>query len=383
MNFRFAQLFLLAVLICTGCATSPRSASVESTARELPLPRDRRGCLPFPGLFTLYARADVARLGTHRYGDRTDAPAGNESERGIFYTTKAGFLDLAHLRMTIDWTRFCVSKIRDAIDAGQTQVSMNGSNGSMFHATLQYPDDWSALPPAERERLAFELALRTGERLAYLMLLWHEVATWYGDHTFVFDESPSAFTWDDVMSHVIGVRVAEMALRDRGRPFDEAVTLYLDAQLQALGAVGPEKTQQAVDAVDGVWWAGGRPLKRQLDTGLDTNSVYPWLVPGLPFANGEKPQPFAIPHVGTVIGRDLSDFCTVRIEPRIAAAQAMRRVLPDARPAWFGTDDLSDILVAMRTQMTEQFGLAVSEPWPARTPQGKLARGQTPGDAAP
>lgn len=370
---------LLALVACGGCAasTSPRSANAST---ELALPRDRRGCLPFPGLFTLYARADAARLGVHRYGERLSYADPDETDRGILYTTKAGFLDLAHLRMTIDWTRFCVDKVRQAIDRQQTDVAMNGSNGSMFHARLRYPADWADLPPIDRERLTFELALRSGARLAYLMLVWHETASWYGDHTFVFDESPSAFTWDDGMSHVIGVRVAETALRDRARPFDEAVTLYLDAQLQALGVVGPEQTQQAVNAVEGVWWASGRPLKRQLDTGLDSGVVYPWLVSNLSFAGDATPQPFAVPTVGTVIGRDLSGFCSVRIEPRIAAAEPMRQMLR-RRPAWFDTDyDLPIILTAMRTQMNAEFGPLVDEPRPSVS-RPKFVHGETTLDA--
>jgi hypothetical protein len=249
---------------------------------------------------------------------------------------------------------------------------MNGSNGSMFHLRLRYPVGWAELTPADRERIGFELALRTGQRLAYLMMIWHETATWFGDRTLLFDESPSAFTYDDGMSHVIGVHVAELALRDPERPFNAAVTYHLGEQLRALGAVGPEQTQQAVDAVNGRWWVDGRPLKRQTHTGLENGVVYPWLVSNLPFAGNSPAQPFAVPRVGMVFDYDMSNFCSVNIEPRIAAA--MRRCLPSPSEQLDVDRDLPLVLRAMRGQMRQQFGPQVSVPWPLPAKPIRLAR---------
>lgn len=328
------------------------SAAAPATPADapLPLPRDRTGCLPFPGLFTLYAEADPARLGDHHYA--RGAPSGvAEEERGIFYTAKAGFLDLAHVRNTIDWTRYCVAQFAAALARHDTTLTFNGTNGSLVHVTLSYPDD--GIHADDRHREQFDLALRLGERTAYVLLNWHEAASWFGDHTFLFDESPSAFTWDDVMSHVIGVRVAELALCSDGWTFDRAVTFYLDQQVRSLGAVGPSQTRQAVDAVDGTFWAHGRPLRRQTDTGFETGAVTPWLVAGLPFSDDARPQPFAVPDVLTSTGLKLAERCRVQIEPRCAAAERMRAVLP-ARPEWFDVDhDLPVILAEMRREMGE------------------------------
>ena len=380
------------VLLNGGCAASwpdtllnpPAAPAVTASpqttpAEPLALPRDRQGCLPFPGLFTLYAKADPARLGEHRYGrSGGDGPA--EEERGIFYTTRAGFLDLAHVRNTIDWTRYCVQNVAVAIARGDTEVAFNGTNGSMAHLAFRYPADWSACPAADRPRRDFDLSLRLGERIAYVLMNWHETASWFGDHTFLFDESPSAFTWDDVMSHVIGVRVAELALCSEGWTFDQAVTYYLADQLRTLGAVGPEQTQQAVDAVEGRWWAHGGPLKRQLDLGFESGTVTPWLVGGLPVGGdatagpiaGPIATPIAVPAVWTAAGRKLSAFCRVRIDPRCAAADRMRDSLP-GRPEWFDVDtDLPIVMATMRGEMTERFGPTVADP---RDPSEKPTTG--------
>jgi hypothetical protein len=234
----------------------------------------------------------------------------------------------------------------------------------MFHVELHYPADWAGLPESQRSHLSKELTLRTGERLAYLMLVWHETASWFGDHTFVFDESPSAFTWDDVVSHVVGVRIADLALRDDRRPFDEAATLALQGVLQSLGAVGPEQTDRAIEAIDGQWWSNGKPLKRQLDIGLESGFVTPWLVSGPTFATNVRPERQSVPNLQKVLGRPMSDFASIWIEPRCAAAERMRAALPVARD-WFSVDtDLPLIFQKMAGEMRKDGGEWVDVPFP-------------------
>src|SRR5262249_12707791 len=70
-------------------------------------PRWRLGALPFPGPLSLYAAADATDLGMHRYTSWWERPfEEGEGARGIMYTCRAGFLDLAHLRDAVDWTRY-------------------------------------------------------------------------------------------------------------------------------------------------------------------------------------------------------------------------------------------------------------------------------------
>ena len=369
-----AAAFLLAAVLmgAGGCVSTPPGQ-----------PRYRTGALPFPGLFSLYETADPLQLGRHRAGQERRA-ADDEVERGIVYTTRAGFLDIAHVRIAVDTTRYCVEGLRGAVARGDAELTLHGPDKSLFHVTLNYPPGWAdahaGASAAGRDVLADALCLRAGQRLAYLMMTWHELTTWFGYRRLFFvDESPSAFTWEDTMSHVVGLRVAERALAraaaDSGGPagqgdsdgaFDDAVTHALALELVRLGAVAPNQTDEAVRAVEGRWWAWGRPLKRQFDVGLSDDVVYPWLVPGLPFVPlALAPEPFRLPRESDLLAPGAPEFCTVLIEPRIEEAGRMRRHLP-GRPKWFCRDrDVPLLLAAVRRQMRRRFGEQVDQPWPA------------------
>ena len=420
---------LLALLLLGGCSGSGAT------------PRHRIGALPFPGTFTLYRAADPNDLGPHRYARTPRFFQPDERESGIIYTTRAGFLDVAHLRLTIDWTHYYARRVRAAIDARFERFALPALDGETFHVTLNYPDDWHDLDDAQRSALADELALRCGQRLAYQMMTWHELITWFGHRrVLLIDESPSAFTYDDGMSHAIGLRVAERALRgspDRGngavadgsrapidwrngdaavtaalraeladlgavsqaqtdrandmiarrataaaecgidcatavgaridwRNGDAAVTAALRAELADLGAVTPAQTDRAARAVEGIWWARGNPLKRQLDVGLSDDAMRPWLVPGLSFAPIDaEPDPIRLPTLADVAGRDCSSFCSIRIQPNIPEAARMRAAVPGAPAQFTGERDLALLLAATRRAMRGQLAADVDRPWPA------------------
>src|SRR5687768_2411742 len=70
-------------------------------------PRGRLGALPYPGMTTLYATADPENLGRHRYGGLPRLFERDEASRGIIYTARGGFLDVAHVRITVDRVRYC------------------------------------------------------------------------------------------------------------------------------------------------------------------------------------------------------------------------------------------------------------------------------------
>jgi hypothetical protein len=337
----------------TGCGDTPRS---------------RLGALPFPGPFTLYTTADPDRLGRHRYGHAPRVFRTDEKERGLIYTTRAGFIDMAHLRMTIDWTRYYTRKLRAAIVADRHRVKLAAMEDCPLYVTLNYPSGWRDLEPAERARFADKLALRGGQRLAYLSMSWHEIATWFGHRSvFFIDESPSAFTWDDTMSHVIGLRVAAAAMRDYpDLGYDNAVTAALDAELHRLGAVKPKQTTEAARAVEGKWWADGEPLKRQFGIGTMEFVVYPWLIPGLPFAPADVvPEPVALETLADIEGLDASGFITVEIDPRIDEAEDMRKLIPGHPRRFNHYADIPALLEAMQQQMRDKFGADVNIPWPA------------------
>lgn len=348
------------VLAAGGCSDAPRS---------------RLGALPYPGPMTLYTTADPERLGRHRYGHMPRLFQSDEASRGIIYTARAGFLDVAHVRITIDQVRFCTRGFRRAIAEGLESFALPGPNRSVFHVALRYPDDWHALPDAERQALGEEWSLRAGQQVAYLMVTWHELITWFGYRSLFFvTERRSAFLHDDVMSHVVGLRVAERAIRaaDAAQPGhdgfsdDDSISAALAAELGELGAAPPACTTAAARRVEGVWWSGGQPLKRQLDVGLDSGFVRPWLVPGVACApSPAEPETFRLPRLDDVRGRDLSNSYSVEIAPNILEAGRMRRLLP-GDPGRFDADEhLSILMRAAGAQMRQAMGPDVERPWPA------------------
>jgi hypothetical protein len=335
-----------------GCAAGPPDG-----------PRNRIGALPFPGTFTLYRSVDPQDLGLHRFERTPRLFQRDEAESGIIYTTRAGFLDVAHLRVTIDTTRFCARQVRSAILAHRDHVDLPTPDGSTFRITLHR----EVLGRDPDDALIEELSIRVGQRLAYLMMTWHELITWFGYRLVVFiDDSASAFTYDDTMSHVIGIDVAGRALRDTESPsFDEAVTDALLVELSALGAVSPAQTDEAAHAVEGWWWSHGRPLKRQLDVGFSEGAVRPWLVRGLSFApDFEEPESFPLPTLTDVLGRDCSNICPVRITPGIPEARRMRELLP-GRPRTLSAEvDLPLLVEATRQDMRRRLAADVDDPVP-------------------
>jgi hypothetical protein len=345
-------------------------------------PRDRIGALPFPGPFTLYTVADPNHLGKHRYGTLGRIPIiqTEEKERGIIYARKAGFIDVAHIRESCDWTRYFTLQLRKAIKAGKTEVNFAGKNNARFLIDLKYPDGWSGLSDAERKALGEEIAIRGGQQLGYLTMTWHELITWFGwRKLFLIDEQPSAFTYDDTMSHMVGIRVAGRALRDKRGGWDAAVTRNLKEVMKEIGAVTPVQTELAVDAVEGLWWRDGEPLKRQFAPPPgDEVSVTPWLVEGLPFARADEAETFVLPSLRDVNGHDCSRFiASLHIQPNIDEADQMKRCIDCRMPYFSEQKDFPALLAAAQEQMTERFGAAVNVPWPDRSPT-MLARAKRP-----
>ncbi len=353
---------LVSVLACgAGCSQS------------LSKPRDRIGALPFPGVFTLYSSANVDKLGTHRY-ELTPRLIHDESN-GIVYTQRAGFLDVAHIRITVDTVRFCADRIRTALREKQTTVKLPTLEGSIFIITLHYPpgglSGMSAPGNYQAEELiADDLAIRVAQRVTFLMMTWHEVLTWYGYRTIgIIDEQPSAFTWDDTMSHYVALHIAGRVLRETSaESYDDRMTVAIRDELKDLGALSPALTDKAAYAVEGLWWEHGKPLKRQVDIGLFDNTIQPWLIPGFS-PESSSPETFTLPTLTDVQGHDFSGFYSVQIEPRVHVEDYMRGFLPNRPPLFDGYQDMGQLMEVMRSQMKERFAADVDRPWPTATPR--------------
>lgn len=335
-----------------------------SGCRNPEKPRFRLGCLPFPGMFTLHDLADPDDLGTHRYEQSLPLVSGEE-DRGILYTCRAGFLDLAHLRDSIDRTRYFAGRIEPAILDGDASITIKMAEPDKFVLSFAYPSDWLTMPTAERMHLARELSLVLAQQMTWISTTWHEIITFYGyKSTIIVPEAQSSFTYDDVVSHLVGMEVAAMALRDETREYNEAVTIALSQRLTELGVVSEQQCGDAIKAVEGLWWEGGDSYKRDLNIGLDDGALDPWLVPEFEPCGRFEPAPMHLPRLDRVGGRDFSQFMDVQIAPNFLEWDSVERILPlesdgsrpdRVRPADHFSAIMEDIRARLREALGENF----------------------------
>lgn len=336
-----ATLAISPMCMIPGCASAPRSdlrchddpvAAKDQTkdpsfAPFRSLPRARVGSIPCPGPLTFFATADPNQLGKHSYGN---PPLGGprEGERGVIYTVHGGFIDIAHVRKAADWTAFHQPRIRHALEQGWQCILLPSKEGADYRMTFNYPESWKSMDPARRQKTIDELSIRLAQRLAITQTAWHEIATWFGFSSTIYPEKPSALTYDDMTSHLLGAKVAGLALQDRTHDYNTGVTWHLKQELDRLGAVSPEQTLKALAMVENKWWRNGFVTKLQLDIGERTGVMQPWIVPGYPDGKTATGVPFYIPSLKNVAGQDLSRMEQVDFDPNLAAWAHIRKILP-------------------------------------------------------
>src|ERR1051325_4702148 len=118
------------------------------------VPPPRLGCLPWPGPFTVFETADPLRLGEHCYDHGP-----HEKERGIIYTCRGGFIDVSHLRKTIDLCKYAQVRMEFALLNDWTALQIKSLEPTVYVIRLNYPPDWKKLAPAEKKALAHELSI--------------------------------------------------------------------------------------------------------------------------------------------------------------------------------------------------------------------------------
>ncbi|MCC6428225.1 MAG: DUF4056 domain-containing protein [Phycisphaerales bacterium] len=339
----------IAVILLSGCA-------IESE-----LPRSRLGAIPFPGMFTLYASSDVEDLGMHRYTGWANRPFEPEGARGIVYTCRGGFLDLAHIRLSVDWTRYAWEQTHALMLAGGGEHRFTHED-ARFDIVIRLPSWWPELSAAEREGIIDEGSVRIAQRIACEIQAWHEIATWFGWSTVpLVSEDGSSFTWDDLSSHVVGAQIGGRVLKDGDDDYDRRATVEIEAMLLELGAVKCAGVDRASQAVKGRWWKDGTAIRRDLDTGLAAGFKTPWLAPGIDECAGAEPARLEIASLADIRGRDLSGMYELRVTPsgmvrsRIAAAAECPETISVER-------DFPRILALIRDQMVKRWGEEVDRP---------------------
>src|SRR5690606_3088716 len=155
------------------------------------------------------------------------------------------------------WTWYSWKRLHEALSRGEWSVRLAGPDLTWWEVHLGAPDACEARGPDEQEALIDEVSLRTAQRLASLILTWLEMPSWHGRRTSIITaEEESAFTYDDVMSHVVRVRVAEQVIRTRPRDYEQAVTAALEAELQDLQVLSRRQGRHAAEFIRGEWWDG-------------------------------------------------------------------------------------------------------------------------------
>lgn len=282
-NLKKTSFFVLAVssLFISGCTSpnpGPDSPAYVFHQFVLP-PRPRRGSYASSTLGTTFT--EPGRLGSHGYYINLT------EKNGIVYTCRGGHIDLSHVRKCADWTAYIASHVYEKLIKNERHMSFKMLEPSRYHVPVHYPAGWSTLGSRDKDRIAFEASIEIARHVVYIATTWHEIITWFG-YKFpgLYSEYPSAFSWEDTYSNLLGTHIGARALRNNNGNFDEAVTRALDNALEKLIVLPADTARKASDIVRDKWFSGDyiffvKINARNFDIGFDDGFVKPLLIDGL------------------------------------------------------------------------------------------------------
>lgn len=290
-------------------------------------PRIRTGSYATATLGTNFL--DPNDLGTHSY----QTPFNDEKD-GIVYTCRGGHIDIAHVRIAADNVRYLYYLIRKNLMAADSEFTFKASDEpSRYYVHLKYPDKWKSLRQSDKKAIADEVSLELSQYFSYTMTTWHEVLTWFGyKSTGIFPEFPSAFSWEDNYSNLVGTRLGAQALADEEHEYDEAITIIIKKELENLGVQSSDTAEYAAEKMKGKWW-NGTPFvvyvemkERNMDLGYVDGFVTPTLVPDI--CAGATPQSYPVPRLTSL--ERLGFSMTIEVEPReFEKRDILKIVYPD------------------------------------------------------
>jgi hypothetical protein len=275
-------------------------------------PRIRTGSYATTTLGTNFI--DPNKLGKHSY--QTPFKENN----GIVYTCRGGHIDISHVRIAADNVRYLYYLTKKNLMAADPEFTFKASDEpSCYYVHLTYPDNWKSLRRDEKKIIADKVSLELSQYFSYTMTTWHEVLTWFGyKSTGIFPEFPSAFSWEDNYSNLVGARLGAQALADEKNDFDEAMTIIIKKELESLCVQSSDTAWYAAEKMKGKWW-NGTPFvvyvemkERNMDIGLKDGFVTPTLVPGI--CEGEMPQSYPVPGLTSL--KRLGFSMMFEVEPR-------------------------------------------------------------------
>lgn len=275
-------------------------------------PRLRFGCYPTSTVGTEFLGPDVGKHGYHyEFWEKN----------GIVYTCRGGDIDITHLRITADWTAYLASVAYRTIMGNKPSFSYK-LDVDRSHSTVRitYPPNWKQMSQQERSAVAKDVAMAIGPYGTFTVATWHEILTWFGFRCIgLVTEFPSAFSWEDSYSNLLGTIIARRALQDSEHPYNEAVTIAIDQEMQHLGIQSAKTAREASQRVKGQWFTGSVLFfvdirKRNIDIGLDDGLITPTLLPGVSECPDAQPVSYPVPTLDAVAQRGFG--VTIEIRPR-------------------------------------------------------------------
>ncbi|MTC59798.1 DUF4056 domain-containing protein [Providencia rustigianii] len=226
---------------------------------------------------------EANKLGEHHYNDSylaatADIVGLNSEKVGLVYTTDGGFIDIAHVRDTADYTLYLFSQIYPNLGKEWTLKLSDELASRQIH--------FNSFTPPESAVERYTLSTYLAAKLAFQLAAWHEIAQWYGYQSVPgFSEGVSAFSPEDLYSNLLGARLASsLILQGRAESltiFSHSLETILPVALNELGAFNKEKTREVFDRVDGIWWDSSKRVPNKfllLTRDYDVaDSRYPFL----------------------------------------------------------------------------------------------------------
>jgi len=238
---------------------------------------------------------------------------------GMLYTCKGGFIDLGHVREGADRAAYLTRLTYRNLVRKQTEFSFHFIEPSMYKVKIAYPPGWSNLEAIEKEKVLKNVSAHVGQYLAHTMMIWHEILTWNGwTSTVLFSEKPSAFSWEDSYSDVLGTSIGAKAAFESARNYGAAAAKLLYQAMDELDVQPSETARKATKRIHGQWYSGKTypfvQMKRHnFDVGLDDGTIMPMLVPEI--CPGTVAEPYPVPRADVL--RENGFNIEVGIDPRV------------------------------------------------------------------
>lgn len=295
-----------------SCKSSDPRLDIKSKFGIKGAPRKRWGRYASATAGTNWLGQDIGR---HNYN------SGAGEKIGIIYTPRGGFIDMAHLRKPVDWTAYLAEKIYPVLVNNGNELSFTVYEPSKYFVKVNYPENWKSLSFETKDTIAEDISIGLGEYLSYTLVTWHEILTWYGYRcTGLVREFPSAFSWEENYSNLLGAIVGGKALRrmtEKGGDFSSNATIVLDEELKKLGGILDKHDARKISASkSGEWYSGALVFvnmkRRDFDIGED-GYVTPVLVPN-EYCPDATPLLYAVPNLNFLDKHGFS--VKVEIKPR-------------------------------------------------------------------